>query len=351
MGYAGLMKSPGSRIIELLITGIKAKKLNDDDFALNPHTFFGAIEKRKSTFIHEFTHYLDSKRIGLEKWHNLEYGGSWDDEGVFHGDEKYYNSAHEYNAFYQGLVSRIDSYIASEKRKAKKAIEKFYVGDYNQGVEIRERDLRNVEFEIFGTFGQNAHDFINTIAKQITGYYLKQLNPKMKKKMLARLYGYYDEVIAPQKEELLKTFRKKFEEIEFNFQKHQQILYRVIEEALKNEIKVVEQQPENQKVAENAYGNIYLPLKDFPTLLKSVMENHMFTYNKEVEILFTSLTKEHKKEMEKELRKWWNKVYQPLVKKLLSTIEWVKMYHQVDLKKKTRFVKGIQNKEQKNLIG
>jgi hypothetical protein len=118
----------------------------------------------KGTFVHEFIHYLDSERGN--------YMGSA--KALKKGDAEYYNTASEFNAFFQEISSFVENIIQTAARvNSTKTLDKWL---------------------------KTFHDFDKTI-KQVLKQdatlqgYITLLNKKYSKKYVKRLYNLYDAMI------------------------------------------------------------------------------------------------------------------------------------------------------------
>jgi len=118
---------------------------------------------RQYIFIHEFTHYLDSKRKPPSK--TTQKFDSGDIKG-------YFNDPSEYNAYYQEALEAVENVLTND-RFAKL-------------------------FE-----NQTADEFIRYVKRHIANYgFVENLEPKYERKLKKRLARFYTEVLQPRMKEL-----------------------------------------------------------------------------------------------------------------------------------------------------
>jgi len=135
------------------------------------------------TFIHEFIHYLDSTRIGDQRWSAITKAAN-----VFSGKinpRTYYNQPLEFNAFYQQGISRIEGTI------------KLLFSDFG---EDPKDTIKKIETTYKPLFTTNFNDFYkfsienNVFQKD----FIQNLTDKNKKKLMSRYYGLFKDMIQPK---------------------------------------------------------------------------------------------------------------------------------------------------------
>lgn len=128
---------------------------------IKPENYFSLLRERdtQSTFVHEFQHYLDNAK-GILKKSVFQKTGNTDID-----DKKYWNSAHERNAY---TIQRIFDIVGKTTD----------TNDY--------KAMRNLTPEQRLDFMKNKwqkdEDFMN---------YYNKLEPKAQKRLLSRLYQYF----------------------------------------------------------------------------------------------------------------------------------------------------------------
>lgn len=116
--------------------------------------FLMAMKTAKTTFIHEYIHYLDWVRMG-RKMNVFQQSGR---SSV--GPVEYYNNSIEYNAYYQETLQKID-----------------------------ERLREDPEMSRF--FLQSFDSFFSFFVGRANTHYLDNLNNKNRRKLMKRLYDYF----------------------------------------------------------------------------------------------------------------------------------------------------------------
>ena len=185
LGWYGLYSSP---VIYINIKKIpKMKSYNfGESYGLDSKDLYKELKSEKSyseTFVHEYTHALDS--VKHSDWKNIKTGGSWEN-GKFKANSEYYNSDHEFNAFFQGAAANIDKRLVDVSREIKNLIKKGEDSTYM---------LRSLEVKI----PVQPQHFIKYLP---LSFDIDKLNPRYRKKFLVRLYDYYENIAGPKRDSL-----------------------------------------------------------------------------------------------------------------------------------------------------
>jgi hypothetical protein len=124
-------------------------------------------KERGRSFIHEFVHYLDSRRDGMV-WHNPP--NPLDDE------HRYFNSPLEFNAFYQEFISELERTLKRDH----------FLRPFDEFMTIATR--RMSEFpqraDLSSQYGQRATDIP-------AEKWMDKLDTNYRQKFIRRLYQYY----------------------------------------------------------------------------------------------------------------------------------------------------------------
>jgi len=188
-------------------------------FALDPKNFSGSIKSDASkilqdpmfketapyhaaNFVHEFIHYLDSKRYKTKDY-NLQ--GTQQKAEI---DLKaYFNDPKEFNAHTQDFISLFDKfyhehyfYIARQFETGKR--------DGSKDIDLLEKTIDRVRLMQQPT---GFHELWDHLIQAKTDFE-KNLNDTNRKKLRQRIYQYHQEILKPQlakvEKSLMKTYRK-----------------------------------------------------------------------------------------------------------------------------------------------
>lgn len=176
--------SPTARTIALNV-------LNDED-RLQKNPVFSALSRDYSnirlTFIHEFIHYLDSTRIGNERWDSIVKSKT----NMYlakSNTQIYFNQPLEFNAYYQQGIAKLEGFI------------KYLFVRFGEGPE---KVRQEIEKEKERLFADNFNDFLKFSLEQniFPKAYYDSLTEKNKKKLMSRYYGMYKDIVKPKLEKL-----------------------------------------------------------------------------------------------------------------------------------------------------
>jgi len=241
-------------------------------------------------FIHEFIHFLDSERI--EKFSDLPRGGQWD-AGTFQPDQKYYNSPHEFNAFFHQAAKEIDTRI--------KDIIKMVRQDIKKSVPIS-----TIQWNLEAKIPSDPHNFIKYLPLGFD--YKKTLDQKFQKKFMNRLYDYYQKIALPQRTKLIQELEKIYNT---SFQKTFEGDLQEVLELLRDQIQTAQEaiKTQNRNIFLMVKDNIYVFFVNFSAFHQAVMKHRTyFQFSK-------AMVDSNKTNFVRELQTAWRKI-EPLSKHL-----------------------------------
>lgn len=137
----------------------------------------------RTTFIHEFIHFLDYTRMGSDRW-SAAVSGTTNSFSTKVNPTIYYNQPLEFNAFYQQGAATIQGTIKSLFMEMSDDIGyiKTFIEKYKE------------------MFSNNFNDFYNFSLKMnvFEKGYIQALTAKNKKKLMSRYYSLYTDILSPK---------------------------------------------------------------------------------------------------------------------------------------------------------
>ncbi|CAB4141225.1 hypothetical protein UFOVP410_64 [uncultured Caudovirales phage] len=201
-----------SKIQIAILTSEFADKIIPKADSKNYKILFDAILKQQQTvkniFVHEFIHFLDSKRYQSDRF---AYRGTVQLSGA-----EYFNDPKELNAHTQEMISDIDNWFKSYYVSSVSALKTRIVKDFNSFKYSGEIDVKAIEksrvfddawfsldkivsnYNMIVRYLDDRAFAMQSILEKLPGSkksFMNNLTKENRKKVLVRLYQYYDEIL------------------------------------------------------------------------------------------------------------------------------------------------------------
>ena len=205
-GAAGLYsRATGTKtsfvIVKLLLPPPEGQEL-DNTYARKELARLSKDHWTREVFIHEFTHYLDSRRFGDEVWGKSGTMGHMQNQKWM----LYFNDPKELNAFYQEGIDQIESRIDTLRKYYQKARQAKDKNDV-QYVLLQLDMYIHPDFKMFWKW--NMQEF-----PKFRQDYLEKLTDQNKKRIYSRIYSYYMDVLLPERNKMRAELEKRLSRIE-----------------------------------------------------------------------------------------------------------------------------------------
>ena len=296
-GYGGLfIDYRSTKVVRLIISepiSIKAdsQDLSSARYTISAPDFFRVIKRYEVVFVHEFVHYLDSKRVGgLDK---VKRGGSWSGD-KFQSDQDYFNSPHEFNAYFQNTAKEIDNRIKMVAQDIQKLL-KLNVS------------LQSLQRELEARIPSDAKNFLKYLPIRFD--YEKKLNQVYQRKFLNRLYDYYQKIAIPQRNKIIQQLERHYQT---SFREAFDSDTKEVLDLIQHGIKTIQQAflTKNVTLFQSTFNNIFEYIQNWNQFYQSVMKERIhFSFSK-------AMVDPTKTNFYKELDNVWRRKIEPMSKKL-----------------------------------